>query len=477
MRISEFFHLGRSQGDLDFVDIDVSGDTRLFVDPHALRHVPTTWAHECVSLLQDFFEELLKAIRRRDDAAGRRLLDGLHEPNETHLGMSRGRARGHAIGKGFASAIWDSLSRSEAARSGLLVDLEDTALMIVGIDRDLISDITTNVIREPLINYTNDMCLEYGVPLNEGINSGTLWDPHARDWISRFVRLPRAQSGKLLLVPKIIVRQRLEYDADEYYSDYVLEYLRETELAANTELVRTLKDGRRRVTKEDLVQKYGRGKPIAAEFTLAAPGILDSYRRAKSGVASRPLEHEDIAATSGTAIPNWDGLLSEVTNTPTGNDDATRYHLGIERLLTALFYPALSFPKREQSIHEGRKRIDIVFVNTDNRGFFYWASSHYPASHIIVECKNYTGDPANPELDQLSGRFSPSRGQLGLLVCRTFADKQLFIQRCRDTALDQRGYVVPLDDSDLSDLVAARKDGDEARIFILLKERFDKLVM
>ncbi len=170
-------------------------------------------------------------------------------------------------------------------------------------------------------------------------------------------------------------------------------------------------------------------------------------------------------------------LLSEITNTPTGNDDAARYHLGIERLLTALFYPALCFPKREQHIHEGRKRIDIVFVNTDSRGFFFWASSHYPASHVFVECKNYTGDPANPELDQLSGRFSPSRGQLGLLVCRRLANKELFIRRCRDTALDQRGYVLPLDDSDLADLVAARKDGDEARLFVLLKERFDHLVM
>ena len=478
MRVSEYFKLGRSQGDLDFIDVDIDGDTCLFVDPHALRHLNSLWGHECVSLLQDFFEAVLDAIRARDQNAGRRLLGGLHEPNETHLGMSRSRARGHAIGAGFAAEIWDALSSSEAARTGLLTDLEDTALFIKGIDRDLISDITTNIIREPLIHYTDEVALEYGIPLTEGISSGPVWDPRTRSWTSKFVRMPRtATAGKLLLVPKIIVRRKLEYDANEYYSDYVLEYLREAELSANTELVQILKSGKRKVTKEDLIHKYGRGKSVSAEITLRQPGVLDSYRSDKSQKTLHPLGHESLAVSAGTPMPHWETLLSDVTSIVPGAAGADAYHRAVERLLTALFYPALSFPKREQRIHEGRKRIDIVFVSTDNQGFFYWLGTHYSSSHIIIECKNYTGDPANPELDQISGRFSPNRGQVGLLVCRKFDDKSLFINRCRDTAQDGRGYVLPLDDSDLAHLVAARRDNDEPRVFLLLREIFDQLVM
>jgi len=97
--------------------------------------------------------------------------------------------------------------------------------------------------------------------------------------------------------------------------------------------------------------------------------------------------------------------------------------------------------------------------------------------YLVIECKNYVGDPGNPELDQVSGRFSPSRGKVGFLLCRSFEDKELFLQRCRDTANDQRGFVMAFDDEDLRDLVGARRDGDLPKFHRLLKERFDALLL
>jgi hypothetical protein len=143
--------------------------------------------------------------------------------------------------------------------------------------------------------------------------------------------------------------------------------------------------------------------------------------------------------------------------------------------LTALFYPHLTQPRKEWDIHDGRKRIDIVFTNTAGGGFFYWVGQHYSAPLIIVECKNYSGDVANNELDQLAGRFSPRRGRVGLLLSRSFKNEQRFAQRCRDTATDDRGYIIQLTDADLETMV------DDARIsdypsFGLLRQRFDALV-
>lgn len=62
--------------------------------------------------------------------------------------------------------------------------------------------------------------------------------------------LPITTFGKLILVPKVVVRRQTDYEVEEYYRHYLLEHLREIELAANTELVHLLKDGRYRVTKK-----------------------------------------------------------------------------------------------------------------------------------------------------------------------------------------------------------------------------------
>src|SRR5688572_20511447 len=250
MRVSEHYGLQRTQPTLDFVDVDIYGDTSVFIDPRALRLLPDAWGNECVSLVQNFFRTVLRAIKENNNEFGHALLRTLREPNETHLGLSKGQARGRGIGRQSAIGVWDALSKSEAAKSGLLEELEDTILMIDGISADIISDVTTNIIRKPLILYTREKAKYYGIPLVPDIDSGPLWDPEKARWYSVFTPMPVIQHKKLLLVPKAIVRTRMEYDVGEYYRHYLLERLREIELSANTELVYLLQDGRAKVDKK-----------------------------------------------------------------------------------------------------------------------------------------------------------------------------------------------------------------------------------
>lgn len=113
-------------------------------------------------------------------------------------------------------------------------------------------------------------------------------------------------------------------------------------------------------------------------------------------------------------------------------------------------------------------------------GFSAGAQKNYPPQpYAWIECKNYKADLGNDALDQISGRFSDKRDNVGLLVCRQFKKKADFIARCRDTAKDDRDYVIVLDDEDLSQLVAARKqdDSDDGnRVFGFLTNRFSELL-
>jgi len=477
MRVSEYFQLGREQPALDFVDVDVFTDVPLFIDPRAIRLLRDDWGHECRALIQNFFSAVLAALRNNDTAKARMLLEVLHEPNETHFGLSRGRAQGRGLGHGLATDVASALAKSEAMKSGLLQDLEDTILMVEGVASDIVSDITTNIIREPLARYTQYVCDQYQIPTVE-VASGPIWNPHSEDWEPAYLRQPQAYKRKLLLVPKIIARRKMDYDPGEYYRDYILQFLREMEMSSNSELVRLLKSGKRRVDTKDLMEKYGTGKKVIAGLTSQHPELLEQYRADKANRISPPLEHVDFAEAIGTDMPDWDGLLSAATRLLCGEEDATAYHRAVERLLSVLFAGDLAWPCLEHPIHNGRKRIDITYTNVATRGFFHWLGRHYNAPYVFVECKNYSRDPQNPELDQIAGRFSERRGTFGIIVCRELRDRELFLNRCQDTVKDNRGYIIPLDDTDLANLVNEAKSdirGDHS--FISIRKYFDSLVM
>jgi hypothetical protein len=129
----------------------------------------------------------------------------------------------------------------------------------------------------------------------------------------------------------------------------------------------------------------------------------------------------------------------------------------------------------EEKLNEGRKRVDITYVNSMQKGFFTWINERPP--YIFVECKNYTKDPKNPEIDQLIGRFSPKRGRFGIVVCGSVEDRKLMDQRCRDAASADQGYVIVLDDSDLRRLVEARNANALDVEFDVLRERYGALVL
>lgn len=386
MKVSEYYELGRRQPTLDFVDVEIDGDVPLFVDPQALRLLPTDWGAECVAMVQDFFRTVIGHIRdgRLDEAT--RLLAALREPDEIRLGLSEGAPHGRALGPMSAIRTRDALRQSDAVQSGLLEDLEDTILLIEGISSDIISDITANIIREPLINYTVEKARFYGIPLEENVSSGHLWDPKTKTWFQKFVSLPVPNSNKLILVPKAIVRQRMEYDYSEYYRNYILEHLRGVELDANSELVHLLKDKSPRVRTKDLIAKYGNKKAFVIQQTMKHPEILQQYRRDKAQRARPLLGHDEFSGAEGTDSIDWDELLKNLQTVEVGRTDATNYERAVESLLSALFYPALVDPKLQREIHDGRKRVDLVYTNVAQEGFFGWLGLHYQAPFIFVEC-------------------------------------------------------------------------------------------
>lgn len=475
MRVSQCFNIRKTQAELDFVDVTLHTDTRVFVDPTAIRLLKSTWGQECLSLLQRYFDLILSHIRSGSDDRARRLISCLNERNEFHTGYSKGKSRGHAWGTESASWVWEALKASKASTTGMLRDLEDTALTLEGVGPDMISDAVCNIIRGPLIRYTHDMCSYYGIPLEGAVPSGPIWNPQTGEWEERLIPLPMTPQGTLVLIPKVLVRHKITYDPQKYYTHYLLPQMQVDEIIQKTALVHLLKDKTPKVYKKDLRKKYGSGKLAIVDQTANRREILTKYKESMLRNVKPPLKHEEFAEIEGVKRPNWEQMLARLLNIAPGTDHAKEYEDCIEGVLTALFYPSLCHPTKQDRIHEGRKIVDITYVNEGKNGVFSWLAMHWPAAFVMVECKNYASEVDNPALDQLAGRFSPSRGQVGILVCRKVENRQLIDRKCLDTARDRRGLIVVLDDDDIAQLVRYVAEQEDTEQHPLLADKYRRL--
>lgn len=474
MRISEIFNLNLTQAQLDFVDIDVLRDTPLFIDPFFLSKRIDNWSYEASRTLQNFFQKVIDLIKNNELVKARELFDYFIEPNETCLGISKGNPNGRGMGKSYADEIFEQLSKSKAVKTGLIQDIEDNVIFIDRFGKDRLSDMATVILKKHLIEYTKNQCHYHGIELVSNQQTGYYWDSKKQQWNQEITDLLLINEKHIILVPKGIVSFSKAYTPERFFQHYVLNFYQHEYIRLNSSLIQRRVNGDPYVTKKSLKENLKYSKDFLRYFAENNPLIFKNFKE-KEKVES--LRNSDFLEFSVKDITRK--LTRMLESIPSGKDYADQYHKHIKGIIEFLFYPLLTTPVLEKGIHQGRKRIDITFDNAATSGVFFNIPNQYqlPSPYIMVECKNYTADPTNPELDQLSGRFSPNRGKVGLLLCRSFKNFDLFIKRCQDTYNDQRGLIIPIVDNDLIELLNYYDENNFSYLDKFLRDRIREIVL
>jgi hypothetical protein len=476
MKISEIFILSKSQYELDFVDIDPNFDTPLFLDPYYISKCDFPFTIESHSTLRSYFEFLLALLRGNRIKQAEELFSHLGETNDVCLGMSRGKPRGHGMGPEDTANIFKKLLQSRAILSGVMEDIEDFRIFVPNVDKDKVSDMTANIIKKHLIEYTIEQCDLHGIPLINNVPSGMYWDSRTKTWKNEYTQRLVIDNRPILLVPKRIVSFTDKYTSEEYRQHFVLNYLQNENLRLQTSLVQQYKSGENYVTKKSIKEHESViDKEYLARFTEQHPEVFMDFKQQTS---------KKISSVEGAVLDNISAdeicahLMSKLASIPSGTANASNYHNLIIGILEILLYPNLSSPKKEVDIHSGRKRIDITFNNSAEMGFFFTLPNNnamLPCPFVFIECKNYTGEVANPELDQLSSRFSNRRGRVGILACRTLDENDAFMKRCADTYEDDRGLIIPITDEDLNLALSEFSEKGSSALEEILVAKYERI--
>lgn len=471
-KFSTVFKINAPQAQLDFVDISTDYDLPVYVDPFAIEIRNDVWAAEASECIRTFFKEVLDAIRANDNMRATNLMSHLHEPEETFLGVSSGKPKGKGVGSRQAGQLISAIKSSRAFKTGILSDLSEMALYVDNIDKDKISDLTTNIIRRKLVQYTQDQCKLYNIPIHD-YNGPPLWSQPHLNWISEIVKLPYIDEQAILLVPKYIVRRNLSLNSQEFYNKQITDFLVAENLKANSSLVHTLK-GKRKVYKGEVRKAVPKSKSLIAEIVSKHPGMLDLYKKLAKETGMLINFDKDDPSVGRVCVE----LEAKLSATPKGKKNAEIYHQIAMGVITTCFYPKLVSPRKEWEINDGRKRLDIVYTNAADSGFFSHRrdAQNTAATMVIVECKNYSKDLNNPEIDQLLGRFDDNRGNFGIITCRSIGKKKRVLDKCRDLAKAKRGYILVLTDDDMIVMLKAKAVGDDDAIENMMHQKFQELI-
>lgn len=464
MRFSENFGIDRAQAELDFVDVPLDTDIRVFIDPYAVAMMKTPWCRAAHALACNFFQRVLDCLRAEDRAGALTLLSHLPEDNRTRLGYSENDPQGTGFGDVRAGPFLDALESSEAFQTGQIEDIEDTALFVERVGFDIVSDMMTNVLRELLIIYTQEQCALLGIPTArretfEAWRADTGWTRLTAD-------LPTDGTRAIILVPRAVVRKDLSLQPGQYLTDFLDHYYDRGNRSAIESLERMLQGRvpmkrRRKVNRTDLkeeLKKKGSLKNIMARISKDCPEALSGYKnraREKRPVLT-PGELESIHPQRKD--DDISGLIAEMRDAARNADDVMELARRITAGMLAALHPIFQHPR---------------LLNTQVNGFAGVLMSNTAAKGPLWNARHNGGRDERPNVVVLAsstpiteaslGHFDPNALRAatdsGLIVLvGPSIDKATRVRR----ATHARAGVVVMSTSELADIAEVEAGADVA---------------
>ena len=281
MTFNEKYHVSDSK----YINIELDTDNELFLDPYLIYLGKDEMSNRCSNRIVNYFSQLLKSAEHNNDNLGEYLVKYLQENNEVRLGYSQSKPCGKGFGKNKGLELYNNIKNSKAIKSGLVKDIFDASIMVENVGYDKISDMTICIILEELINFTQSICLEHNIQMQQVKLNRPVWSDEKNKWIQiDKVNLPCHNGTPIILIPSNYAKSKLIYTYIRFYNmqmmPYYEKYARNNPSAG---LVRILKRG----------TIPAKGK-IRKAFPCVKPNVLDFIHKNPSEYLSykeRELKH------------------------------------------------------------------------------------------------------------------------------------------------------------------------------------------
>lgn len=206
VKIIEHFGLeaqGCTQHNVEFLDLYLGIDNKLFLDYNKILLGNSAFYGVMRADINVFMNNLFRFLAN-NNADLSLLLDGLHETNETYLGLSKGRPKGKSVGNELKEKIFQNLQFLKRAMAQGNFEIDTIYFGIENIGPDRISDIVTSIIKSRLIEFTQQQCVKHSI-LTQRVPVNKVFDSRRGLWGAKFVNLPVYLNKPVIMIPKNMV--------------------------------------------------------------------------------------------------------------------------------------------------------------------------------------------------------------------------------------------------------------------------------
>lgn len=225
-RLIDYYNIPITQEEVDFAIPFLDEDIPLYLDPFLLWKSPSLQDNALHFTLINTFNRFGKLYLENKDKQEMiiGLLTELSECSEVGLGVGKTK-RGLKISKNAAKEILEIFNIVPQYRTYGFSHFEEIQLYVNNISKDRISDFACNFIKSFLIDFTQDKCTKYNIPVKEFINM-RVFNPKTCNVDEENLLLPYnpEDTTPIIFVPKRWLRHNPWINLEDYFKNaYVKE--------------------------------------------------------------------------------------------------------------------------------------------------------------------------------------------------------------------------------------------------------------
>jgi len=418
-RLNDFHDLPFTQEEVDFAIPFLDEDIPLYMDPFLLWKSPSQQDNSLHSSITNSFNYLGRQFSKNEkDAISS--LKKMSECDEVGLGNSKSK-KGKKIGDKMARAILSTFKDIPQIQEYGFTHFELLQLLIKDFSKDRVSDISCNLVKSFLIDYTIQQSNRFSIPTE--VTEIEYFDNRKLVFVNDVVNLPVNPNTKeaILLIPKRWLRFIPWINYEDFFHNYI-EVSNRISQGEKVPRVEILEFNRKNY---DQLQSYIEGKQLQQSDCKNDPlftqlPILSSKRKLKS-----------------------------ITKLPTGKTDNAdqKYEKDLCPLLASMLYPELDFAKPQSRTADGVLIRDLIFYNNTSHKLLKEVYEKFGSKQIVVELKNVK-EVSTTHINQLNRYLNNELGSFGIIFTRNKPPKNVFKNTINLWA-GQRKCILIMDDEDL----------------------------